>query len=109
MAYKENKLLIEALLACAMECERCATACLLEDGIKMLTKCIQLDRDCTDICLLTAQLLSRGSEHGLHLLKECTEVCHKCAVECEKHRHMDHCGMCAETCKRCAEQCAHLV
>ena len=106
---KENKSLIEALIACAIECERCATSCLLEEDVKMMVKCIQLDRDCADVCLLTAKLLSRDSEHGMHLLKECAEVCNKCATECEKHKHMEHCAKCAEACKKCAEQCAQLV
>ena len=109
MLNQGNKSLIDALLACALDCESCATACLTEDDVKMMVKCIQLDRDCAEICFLTAKLISRGSEHGLHLLKECAEVCRKCAEECERHSHMEHCAICAQSCRRCAEECAQLV
>ena len=45
-------------------------ACLDEEDVNMMKQCIKLDIDCADICRLTASLLSRGSEHGEHLLKE---------------------------------------
>ncbi len=105
MSYQKYQECIDACLECAMQCEQCATACLQEDNIKMMLKCIQLDRDCADICINTARLLARGSEHGVHLMRECAEVCEKCAEECEKYDYIDHCKMCAEACRRCAEEC----
>lgn len=101
---------INACLECAIECEHCATSCLQEDNVKMMANCILLDRDCADICFLTAQLLARGSKHGEHMMKECAEVCEKCAEECEKHAsHMEHCKVCAEACRKCAEECKSMV
>ncbi|MCW3090947.1 MAG: hypothetical protein JWP81_2016 [Ferruginibacter sp.] len=105
MQRKKNSELIDALNNCAVECSHCAMACLEEEDVKMLTNCIRLDLDCAEICRTTATLLSRGSEHGNHLLKECAEVCKKCADECEKHRHMEHCEVCAEVCYKCAQEC----
>lgn len=103
MAHEQNKQLMDALTNCAAEGNYCATACLDEDDVKMLVKCIRLDMDCADICTLTATLIARGSEHGNHLLKECAEICNACADECEKHTHMEHCKSCAEACRKCAE------
>jgi hypothetical protein len=91
-----------------MECENCATSCLQEQDVKMMAKCIQLDRDCADICLLTARLLARSSEHGEHLMRECIEICEKCAAECEKY-NMDHCQQCAQACQSCAEECKKMI
>jgi hypothetical protein len=71
--------LIAALYLCATERNHCATACLNEQNVQMLSGCIKLDFDCADICTLTATLLSRGSEHGKHLLNECAEACKKAA------------------------------
>lgn len=106
MAHQNNKSLIESLSNCAMECNHCATACLDEQDVKMLSTCIKLDIDCADVCQLTASLIARSSEHGFHLLKECAEICDACAEECEKHaQHMEHCKVCAEECRRCAEEC----
>ncbi len=106
MAHQLNKQLIVALNNCATECNHCTTACLEEKDVNMLAKCISLDIDCAAICTLTSSLLSRGSEHGKHLLKECAEVCNACADECEKHaEHMEHCKKCAEACRACATAC----
>ena len=96
---------MEALSNCAAECNHCATACLDEQDVKMLSRCIKLDIDCADICLLTASYVARDSEHANHLLKECAEICEACAEECEKHAHMEHCRKCAEACRHCAEAC----
>ena len=45
---------LDALARCVAACEYCATACLGEDDIAMMVPCIRLDRDCADICHLTA-------------------------------------------------------
>ena len=106
MSHEKNQALIDTLNNCATECSHCAMACLGEQDVKMLAQCIKLDLDCADICRLTASLLARGSEHGIHLLEECAEVCDACAEECEKHSHMEHCKHCAEVCRHCAEECS---
>lgn len=41
---------IDACNACAESCKLCATSCLREEDVKMLSRCIQLDRDCATIC-----------------------------------------------------------
>ena len=109
MSHEKNQALIDTLNRCATECSHCAMACLDEKDVEMMVKCIRLDIDCADICRLTASLLSRGSEHGNHLLKECAEVCEACAEECEKHSHLEHCKRCADVCRDCAEACSVMV
>lgn len=104
--HAQNQSLLDALNACIAACEHCATACLKEEDVKMMARCISLDRDSADVCALTARLIARGSEHGPHLLRECAEVCKACGDECEKHgAHMQHCKECAEACRRCEEAC----
>lgn len=101
-----NKDLITELQNCANACDTCATACLEEDNVKMLSRCIQLDMDCADVCTLAARLLQRDSEVAQDILEACEAVCDLCAEECEKHQDMhEHCRVCAEACKRCAEAC----
>lgn len=101
-----NKTAITALNECATACNHCLTSCLQEQDVQSMTGCIKLDRDCADICQLVSSFLARGSEHGKHLLKECIEICEKCAAECEKHaHHHDHCKQCAEACRKCVEAC----
>jgi hypothetical protein len=43
MSREQNKGLFEALTNCAAECNHCATACLDEEDVKMLARCIKLD------------------------------------------------------------------
>jgi len=111
MAHEQNTQLLNLLTNCVTECNHCASACLEEDDVKMLTKCIKLDLDCADICLLMAGYLARGSEHAEHLMSECAESCQKCATECEKHaaHGMEHCRTWAEACRRCAEACMQMA
>ncbi|MFT3681362.1 MAG: four-helix bundle copper-binding protein [Ferruginibacter sp.] len=106
MEYRD---LIEQLSECAMVCNHCASACLQEKNVEMLSACIRLDLDCADICTLAARMLARGSQHGIHLLTECREICFACAEECERHSHMEHCEKCAEACRSCAELCAEEI
>jgi hypothetical protein len=104
----KNQQTVTVIDACAATCNFCATACLQEDDVKMLAKCIQLDLACTEVCKATSTLLAQGSVHGKHLIKECIEVCEACAAECEKHTHMQHCIECAHACRQCAEACRSL-
>lgn len=95
---------LDALARCTAACEHCATACLDEADIKVMVPCIRLDRDCADICRLTAAFIARGSDHASHVLRECIEICHKCYDECVQHPHV-HCKECAAACKACLEAC----
>ncbi|MGI4743153.1 MAG: four-helix bundle copper-binding protein [Janthinobacterium lividum] len=103
--HTQNQALLDALNACIASCEYCATACLQEEDVKMMVRCISLDRDCADICALTARYVARGSEHAQHILGECAEICKACGDECAKHTHMQHCQECADACRRCEEAC----
>lgn len=102
--HKENQQLLQILNECANECSHCAVACLDEQDVKAMARCIKLDIDCTELCRLTASFISRGSEQAHHIIKACIEMCEACAAECEKHK-ADHCKRCAEVCRRCAEAC----
>ena len=101
----QNQALLDALNTYVASCENCATACLQEGDVKMMVRCIGLDRDCADICALTARFVARGSEHAAHLMKECAELCKACGDECEKHRAYAHCQECAAACRRCEAAC----
>src|SRR3954469_19374841 len=101
----DNKKLSEELFFCAAQCTHCYDACQREGERNKLERCMMLDLDCADICRLTGQIAERNSENLDLLLKLCGEICEKCAEECEKHLHLEHCKMCAEACRKCAEMC----
>lgn len=96
--------LIKKLDICIAACNFCASACLKEEDVKMMAKCIALDIDCAEVCRTTAILLARDSPHGKHLLKECIELCDACATECGMHEY-DHCQACAKACRECSDAC----
>lgn len=100
-----EKEIIRNLLNCVAECEHCLTACLNEADITPFKRCIALIRDCIDICSQTDRLLQRDSEIAYQFLVLCEEVCRKCAEECKKHAHHEHCRRCAEVCLACAHIC----
>lgn len=105
----ENQKIIDALYFCAGQCLHCYDACQREEERGALQRCMQLDQDCADICRLTAQLFERNSENSDMFLKLCGDICEKCAMECEKHMHLEHCQKCADACHKCMDICHQYV
>ncbi|MDQ3192498.1 MAG: four-helix bundle copper-binding protein [Bacteroidota bacterium] len=104
MEFNANRNLVEMINKCASECDYCASACLNEENVKHLAKCIKMNLLCADICRTTAIFIARETEHAEHIIKECTEICELCAKECAKHE-TEHCKKCSEVCSNCADQC----
>jgi hypothetical protein len=105
MSREQFQKCIDACIACAIECEHCATSCLREDDVKMLTRCIAKNRESAAVCRAAAELMTISGDHAYQLCQLCAEVCDHCAAECEQHAHMEHCQLCAEECRSCAEKC----
>lgn len=104
-----SKEIILTLQNCAIACEECATACLKEEDANYMRQCILIDRDCADICRITATLLARRSVDTTILLAAvCAKVCEACAEECEKH-DIEHCQLCAQACRECVTACHTVI
>ncbi len=108
MNYHDYQKCIEACLKCAAVCNHCASACLQEDDVKMMARCVQLDMECAVICYAAAQLMSLGSDKAGELCKLCADICDACAIECGKHE-TKHCQECAAACKACADECRKMM
>jgi hypothetical protein len=105
---------IDLLLACAQACTVCADACLAEEMVADMRRCIRSDQDCADICLTTARVLSRQTAPDVNviaaLLSACITACSACADECESHADMhEHCRACAEACRACQAACRRML
>jgi hypothetical protein len=105
---------IVTLAACAQACTACADACLAEDDVAALRRCIRLNLDCADVCAATASLLSRRTETDADVvrgqLEACVVACRACGTECEGHAdHMQHCRVCADACHACERACHDLL
>ncbi len=97
--------MLKTLMTCIAACETCADRCLDEKNPGDLAQCIRTDRDCADICTLTARYIARDSSHLHGVLEQCISICKSCEEECSKHQ-MDHCQDCAKACADCHKSCA---
>lgn len=105
---------IEACYDCAQACTACADSCLSEANVAELVKCIRLNEDCADVCLVAGRVASRQTEYDANVTRSivgaCAETCSACGDECERHaEHHEHCRICAEACRRCEEACKELL
>lgn len=105
---------IEACFDGAQACTACADACLGEEMIADLRRCITSDLNCADLCTATGQVLSRQTAYDpvitRAVLTACRDTCRQCAEECERHAGMhEHCRVCAEACRRCEQACDRLL
>jgi hypothetical protein len=60
---------------CAASCELCATECLREENVKMLTKCVQLCHDTANISWTASQFMSADSDYSKNVCLLCAEIC----------------------------------
>ena len=101
---------IQAAMDCHQSCTTCADACLAEDMVDELRRCIRLNLDCADICVATVNVMSRQTEPDWGMVRAQIEsllqACRTNGVECRQHADMhEHCRVCAESCRRCEEAC----
>lgn len=105
---------IEACFDCGQTCTACADACLSEEMVAELRKCIRSNLDCADVCIATGNVVSRHTGYDANLtramLQACAAACGSCREECERHAGMhEHCRICAEACRRCEQACNALL
>jgi hypothetical protein len=98
---------------CEASCTICADACLAEDDVSDLVRCIRLCLDCADACTGAMRILGRQTDPHpptqLNMLEACLAACRACADECERHAaHHEHCRLSAEECRRCEQACEQL-
>ncbi|ULT54955.1 four-helix bundle copper-binding protein [Neobacillus drentensis] len=108
MSHEQYQSVIESLHECMVACNHCFDACLEEENVRMMSKCIRLDRECADICSYLEQAIARGTPFISELAQVCATICEECGKECQNHQH-PHCQNCAEACLRCAEACRKLT
>lgn len=104
---------IEACVSTSQTCTACADACLSENVVEDLTRCIRTDLDCADICQTTANVLSRHTGFDANVTRAivgaCAVACAACADECGQHTEHEHCRVCAEACRNCRRACDELL
>ncbi|TYP57635.1 uncharacterized protein DUF326 [Thermosediminibacter litoriperuensis] len=89
-------------------CEECVNSCLKEPDVAARIKCVQMLRDCADICSLASQFMARNSAFAKQICSLCADICEACARECEMFKDA-HCQQCADICRRCAQECRYMA
>ena len=105
---------IEECTDCAAVCLACADACLGEDAVGDLVRCIRLNLDCADVCAATGAALTRQTKVEVEpvraLVQACVVACSRCSEESERHaEHHEHCRVCAERCRACQKACEDVL
>jgi hypothetical protein len=108
MQRQQYQACIEACNECADSCDICAAACLQEQDVKSMARCIALDLDCAQLCRLAAGMMARSSEAASSICQACADLCDMCADECSKFP-MQNCKDCADACRRCAAECRQMT
>lgn len=80
MSFEKYESTIQACLTCAIRCESCASYCLSEHEIQIMTRCMELTKNCAAISILTARFLASGSEFATRACDLCADICYACAV-----------------------------
>ena len=107
---KEMEQCIENCLECHRICEETAAHCLQMGGKHAEASHIRLLRDCAQICLTSADFMSRHSEFHTDTCRVCAEICRRCAEDCERIGADDEMMKeCADMCRRCAESCTAMA
>ena len=105
--HNHHKPLIDALFECVNACEHCALESYSEQPLETNIHRLLLNRDCADLCTLTARFVARGSAYSQYLLAQCADVCRAYSKVCEESwAGMKHCqNCCVDACRRCEQAC----
>jgi hypothetical protein len=100
---------IEKCRDCHDVCVQTVVHCLEKGGRHAEAPRVRLLLDCAQICNTSEDFLLRGSD--LHELTcgVASEICARCAEECERLGDDPTMRHCAETCRRCAASCAQMA
>jgi len=100
---------------CISDCHECASVC-----AEAIRHCLELGGehaapdhiaallDCAEICVTTANYMSRGSAMSARICELCAEACERCAEACERFDD-EVMRRCAEICRRTAESCRRMA
>ena len=100
---------IKNCLECHNVCLQTAAHCLELGGDHARPEHVRLLLDCADICLASANFMSRGSQYHPSTCGICSEICEACAQDCEKMPDDPQMKNCAEVCSRCAGTCQQMA
>lgn len=96
---------VSAVEACASTCSATVAYCLTQGGDYVDEHNLKSLIDCMEVCLLTASLVSRGSQYGEQVMQVCAEACRDVAMAAARFEQDPHMRSCAGTARLAEEWC----
>lgn len=94
---------------CHALCNKTIAECLKLGGSHAAYEHIQLFIDCAQMCMVTADYLTRQSVIHDRVCRVCADACRLCAESCEKVAGGNQLlKQCADLCRRCSDSCASM-
>lgn len=94
---------------CHALCNQTIAQCLNLGGSHAAPDHIKLFIDCAQMCMVTADYLTRESVIHDRVCKVCADACRLCAESCEEVSGGNQLlNQCADLCRRCSESCASM-
>jgi len=100
---------IQACTECHQVCLATIQYCLTKGGRHIEPEHLRLMADCVQICIVSADFMTRGSPRHKLTCGVCAKVCAACAEDCGKMADDARMKQCADTCRRCAESCQQMA
>jgi len=101
---------IQNCTTCHQICLQTISHCLEKGGEHASAQHIRVLSDCAEICSVSANFMTRGSDLHPAICGACAEACLACADSCEQVAGSDEVmKACANICRQCAESCQKMA
>lgn len=105
---KEMQICIQNCSVCHQVCLQTLAYCLKQDGEYLKPKHLKNLMDCAQICMVSADFMSRDSELQKAVSEVCANACLACAESCEQFADDQTLRLCADICRQCEESCGQM-
>ena len=85
--------------SCMLAFEACIPYCAMNG----YTRCLQLCKECSELCSLGMRLEAQNAVSAIHFFNLCKEICVLCANECLIHATLH------KSCMRCYMACKSMI
>ncbi len=100
---------IQQCTECHRVCVETLQHCLEQGGHHVEPAHVREMLDCAQICAVSADFMSRGSDTHIDVCGVCAHVCQRCAESCEKVNDSAEMQRCIDACRACAQSCREMT